>query len=248
MRHLLSDFELDRPLPVRPRYTYAFVTAESAERPKPRLYRDCRGLGSGSWDQLTLRLLTDLNRNAVDQYKGFAAHAGVIARDGRAIALPADSKGGKSTLTAACVQTGFDYVSDESLCIDIETGRVVPYFKPITVSSESCALLGIDGPPEPDNGHERALTAADLGGSVTHGMLDLGDVVFAEYGHDEMALTPLPPSEAVAGLLRLSFNHYKNPADSYRVVTQLARRLSTWRLKYHHPLEAAELLRRELGV
>lgn len=247
MRRLLGGFELDRPLPVRPRYTYAFVTAESAERPKPKLYRDCRGLGSGSWDQLTLRLLTDLNRNAVDQYKGFAAYAGVIGHHGRAIALPADSKGGKRTLTAGCVQTGFDYVSDESLCIDIDTGRIVPYLKPITVSSESCDLLGLDGPTESHNGYERPLVAADLGGSVAQGMLDLGDVMFAEYGHDEMTLTPLPPSEAVAGLLRLSFNHHKNPADSYRVVTQLARQVSTWRLNYHDPLEAAELLRRELG-
>jgi hypothetical protein len=131
--------------------TYALVTAESTGRGQPRLYRDCRGVATGNWEQLNLRLVADLNRNAIDQYKGFAAHSGVIGVNCHAIALPAESKGGKSTLTAAAVREGFTYVSDESLCLDLDTARVEPYPKPIT-PTDSCRLLGLKRPKE-ERGH-----------------------------------------------------------------------------------------------
>lgn len=246
-QRLLGVFEMPRPLPVRPRYTYNFVTAESAERPHNRLYRDCGGIGSGSWEQLALRLLTDLNRHAVDQYRGFAVHSGVVAADGAAIAFPADSKGGKSTLTSALVQDGFRYVSDESLCLDPKTGLVDPYPKPITLSDESCRLLGIDGHGTDEDVVERAFTPEDLGGERAGEPLELKHVVFAEYGHAGASLTPLPASQTVAGLLRLSFNHYKNPADSFRIATETARSARTWRLTYADPKEAARLIASEFA-
>ena len=234
-------------MPVRPRYAYSLVTAETMERAQPRLYRDCRGLASGSWDQLTLRLLADLNRNAVEQYKGFAAHSGVVAAGNRAIALPADSKGGKSTLTAACVMAGFDYTSDESLCLKLDTGMVESYPKPIMLSKESCRLLGVAEPPDSEGLTERPATPDELGGKVSSGPTELTDVVFAEYGHGDATLTPLPASEIVAGLLSFSFNHYKRPAESFRVVTDTAKKARAWRLTYDDPGAAAALLWRELS-
>lgn len=197
----------------------------------------------GSWDQLNLRLIADLNRNAVDQYQGFASHSGVIGVNGHAIALPADSKGGKSTLTAAAVREGFKYVSDESLCLDLETVEVVPYPKPITLSIDSCRLLGLDAP----EAGEQAVIPEELGGEVSTNRLQLSDVVFSEYGHGTASLTPIPASEIVAGLLRLSFNHYKQPAESFQVVTQIAQNARSWRLTYDEPAEAAALLWRELA-
>lgn len=244
---LLNGFAMESPLPVRLRHTYEMVAAGSLGNDKPRVFRDCRSLGSGSSELLTSRLLTDINREAVNQYEGFAAHAGVIARDGRAMALPALTKGGKSTLTSACVMAGFGYVSDESLCIDIKSGEVVPYHKPIMLSAESCRLLGIDEPSDHSGWVERGVTANDLGGTAVTDHLKLDHIVFAQYGHDDVNLTPLPASEAVAGLLRLSFNHYKTPADSFRLATSIAATVRTWRLTYDDPQEAAELLAEELG-
>jgi hypothetical protein len=243
---LLQEFDLDRPLPVRPRYTYALVTPESTGRPQPRLYRDCHGLATGSWEQLNLRLIADVNRNAVGQYKGFAAHSGVLGVNGRAIALPADSKGGKSTLTAAAVMAGFDYASDESLCLDLETGMVEPYPKPITLSGDSCRLLDVEWPADDEQLGERAFVPEDLGGETSSNSLELTDVVFSEYGHEEATLTAVSASEIVAGLLKLSFNHYKQPAESFRVVTEIAQTARAWRLTYGEPAEAVALLRSEL--
>lgn len=243
MTGLLAEFHLDRRVGVRGRNTFGFVTANTLELENPRLYRDCARLGTADYDILYVRLLTALNRIAVGEYDGFAVHAGVVARGDRAIALPADTGGGKSTLTAACIQVGFDYISDESLCIDLETGMVEPYPKPVMLSPESHELLGIT------NGHvgEVPFTAGDLGGTVARGNLQLTDVVFPEYGHDGAALTRLPSSQIVAGLLDLSFNHYKHPAEAFRLVTSLARSARAWRLTYNDPLEAAALLDRELA-
>jgi hypothetical protein len=243
MTALLAEFHLGRRVGVRGRNTFGFVAAETLELENPRLYRDCARLGTTDYDSLYVRLLTTLNRIAVGEYKGFAVHAGVVASGDRAIALPADTGGGKSTLTAACVQAGFDYVSDESLCIDLETGMVEPYPKPVMLSPESHELLGMA------DGHagEVPFTAQDLGGEVAQGSLRLTDVVFPEYGHDGAELEELPASQIVAGLLGLSFNHYKHPAEAFQLVTSLARSARAWRLTYSDPLEAAALLDRELA-
>jgi hypothetical protein len=235
-------------MPVRPRFSYAMVEAGSADNVQPRVYRDCRGLGSGEPHRLTLRMLTDLNRIAVSRYEGFAAHAGVVASNGSAIALPADSKGGKSTLTTGAVMAGFDYVSDEALCVDIESSEIVPYPKPIMLSAESCYLLGIEPPEDDADWVERAVTAGDLGGDAVTSTRKLAHVVFPEYGHSGPAqLTSLPASQAVAGLLQMSFNHYKTPADSFRLATSLAGTAQTWRLTYSDPVEAGQLLFDQLG-
>jgi hypothetical protein len=59
-------------------------------------------------------------------------HAGAVARAGRAIVLPGRSWSGKSTLVAALVRAGADYLSDEYAVLD-SNGRVHPFAKPLSV-------------------------------------------------------------------------------------------------------------------
>jgi hypothetical protein len=59
-------------------------------------------------------------------------HAGVVARAGRAIVLPGRSWSGKSTLVAALVRAGAEYLSDEFAVLDAN-GRVHPFAKPLSV-------------------------------------------------------------------------------------------------------------------
>lgn len=58
-------------------------------------------------------------------------HAGCVARDGGALLLPAWTESGKSTLTLALAESGFDYLSDDLAPIDPVTGRVYPFPKRI---------------------------------------------------------------------------------------------------------------------
>jgi HprK-related kinase A len=64
-------------------------------------------------------------------------HAAVVARDDRALILPAPPGSGKSTLCAALVARGWRLLSDELTIIEPETGRVVPLPRPISLKNRS---------------------------------------------------------------------------------------------------------------
>lgn len=217
------------------------------------LYQDCRPVyRSGSWAAAVGALLGELNRGAIEDFQGFAVHAGVVSSAGRAVAFPASSGDGKSTLTAACLAAGFDYVSDEALCLDFVTGGVMPYTKPLMLSPWSREAVGLgDLPPRFGDEHpemELPVLAEQLGAGLSRGESELGDVVQLVRSDGPPRLAELPRSETVGQLLRMSFNHYKQPRQAFDLVGRLARTSRAWRLEYGEPRPAAELLMARLGA
>jgi hypothetical protein len=97
-------------------------------------------------DEALSLVLAEINTTALAEADLYAVHAGAVARGGRVVAMPAVSGTGKSTLTAACLRAGMEYVSDEALCLDWETGHVVPYPRPIALSPWSAAAIGLGRP------------------------------------------------------------------------------------------------------
>lgn len=232
-----------------------FATASSG--PTGRTYTIAVG-ADGTWslsgddgtevagDRATIEahLLAALSAGVLEQYDGFAVHAGVVAARGEALCFPAASGVGKSTLTAACVAAGFRYVSDEALCVDPATGHVVPFPRPIALSAASRELLGLASSAADV---EVAFSAVELGGVVQTGPVPLGHVFHLRRGPSPVRLEPLDRVAAVAPLLALSFNHYKRPAVSVELVGALARGARAWRLHYGDAPEAAELLWTRFG-
>jgi hypothetical protein len=231
------------------------------------LRRDGAILEVGRWRAVEAALLAALNALAIHRYDGLAFHAGVVARGDRVVAFPGASGAGKSTLTAACLGAGFDYVSDEALCIDPSTRRVVAYPRPLALSVESCALLDLaidlrtpplgEPHPEPHPGTERErarsagsrellVTAADLGAAVGHAPR-LTDVVVLQRGATTAHLEPLHRSRLLPSLLTMSFNHFRDPGTTVEVLEALASEASVWCLHLDDPRPAAQLLARELG-
>ena len=94
-------------------------------------------------------LAAALNAAAVGSCQDVAVHAGVVAHGDRVAAFPAVSGSGKSTLTAACLQTGLAYVSDEALVLT-DDARVRGYPKPLALDDVALGLLGLppSGLPE----------------------------------------------------------------------------------------------------
>lgn len=91
-------------------------------------------VGSGMEMDVALHVLDSQIRAriALLAHDRFFVHAGVVAVDGRAIALPAPSFAGKTSLVAALVAAGATYYSDEFAVLDPD-GLVHPYAKPLSL-------------------------------------------------------------------------------------------------------------------
>jgi len=138
-------------------------------------------------------------------------HAGAVERDGRVVALTGISGQGKTTLTAALVQAGFGYVTDELVAIDPSTRFVDPFPKALDLDDHAVALLGLDPPAGPSwpstessdaavaPTHEHAIDPASLGRISTGGRL-AAVVVLTGPVADEVET--LAPAQALTELLR----------------------------------------------
>ncbi len=68
-------------------------------------------------------------------------HAGVVARAGLGVLVPAVPGSGKSTLTAALAGRGFRLLSDEFGVVRLRDHRLLPLVRPIALKNESIAAL-----------------------------------------------------------------------------------------------------------
>ncbi len=251
---LLAPFRLERLVRVRGSRCFALVDGDhlvaDVRSGQFLAFRDCKVLGMGTeWGRPVSQLLASLNRTAIEETNLFALHAGVVAINGFAIAFPKNSGGGKSTLTAACLREGFAYVSDEALCVDPESGLVVPYPKPLGLSAWSRNTLMV---PDrdlafPSGDAEALVTPSDLGAGMAAAKLPLAHVVLALYGHETASLRKTTASEVMAALLQYSFNHYKHGERAFRLAAHLANQATGWRLEYGDPSDAARLLKGAFG-
>lgn len=70
-------------------------------------------------------------------HRYFLIHAAVVARNDRAVILPAWSGTGKSTLCAALIQRGWRFLSDEFCLLELTRGSIHPLPRPIPLKNES---------------------------------------------------------------------------------------------------------------
>ena len=240
---LFAPFKDARPIPGPVGVSLAVLgSAETGYR----LIMNGRELTAGPPLEVLTRALTEINREAVGGLKLLAIHSGVVGGPGGAVAFPAPSGAGKSTVTAACLIAGFDYLSDEALILTDE-GTVVPYPKPLSLSVKSRRLLGLGNGSIPGGElDEVAMTPAELGASIGRPDSELRHLVILERSSGPPALVRQPASEAVTTLLRYSFNHYLRPEAAYRLACRIAGSSEVWRLTIDHPVDAAELMAERL--
>lgn len=68
-------------------------------------------------------------------------HAAVLEKGGKALVLPAPPGSGKSTLCAMLALNGWRLLSDEMAVINISTGNVIPFVRPICLKNNSIPLI-----------------------------------------------------------------------------------------------------------
>jgi hypothetical protein len=186
------------------------------------------------------QVLAGLTRLAVDHSPRLCIHAGVVSAAGGSIVVPGASGLGKSTLTAALVQAGFGYLSDEVLAVPRTGGEPAPFARPISLAAESWATLGLDPARRPAAGDERLIAAESLGrlgepGPVRH-------ILLAGRRPGAPELVPVSRGAAVPALLSRSFNHFRDPAGSFQAVVNLVRQAQVWTAGYQEAPALAELL------
>lgn len=232
VHRLLAVFE--RPLRAAPSRTFSLATKDD----RLTLYRDCNYLAAhNDRDVMILRTLAELNRAAVAATPHFAVHAGVVGTQDDVFVIAADSGGGKSTLTAAMVQNGLQYGSDEALCLD-EEALIVTYPKPISLDRWSWKTLGLA--PDDTLAEEVPFTVNDLGADLLKDGRVPTHLLIPSFTDGAPSITPLPPSAVVANLLQLSFNHYQNGARAFDLSTRLAGTMRAWHIEVGNPNETAK--------
>lgn len=224
----------------RLRNTYSLVATGNGTD----VYRDCsRLLSSSQPSEMALRILMDANRQAIHEYRGFAAHAAVLASPQRVAAILGESGVGKTTLAASAVLAGLAYGSDEALCVDRSTQEVAAYPRPLGLSAHSQELLGIEADEMYRTTDEAPIEVGRLGGSVIGSGRQLTDIILPERTDEEPArFDPLGPADAATALLANSFNHFRDPQGSYLLTASLAGQAHVWRLTYSHALESGRAL------
>ncbi len=98
---------------------------------------------SSSSERIVPMVTMYLNEIAVETTRDrILFHAGAVESDGNVIVIAGDSGRGKSTLTAALIQRGFRYLTDEVAAVEPVTLAVTPFPKAIDLSTESHRLVG----------------------------------------------------------------------------------------------------------
>jgi hypothetical protein len=172
----------------------------------------------------------------------FVLHAGCLSLPGTstALLLSAPSGSGKSSLTAALVQRGFGYLSDEFAPIDPLSGQVYPYPKPINLKPGSVPLFPDVGgaPTDPTMGNWH-LTAEHLGGCAENRPCDVRYVILPRWkGGAGLSVSPLSAGETVMALAEQSMSRPFYGPRSVELLARLARGVRAVRLDYGSTADA----------
>lgn len=143
-------------------------------------------------------------------------HAGCVAIDDRALVLPGRSFSGKSTLVAALLEAGAEYLSDEYAVLD-SSGRVHPYARPLSIRADD-PRRAVDRPPETFGATFRGTTA-----EVSH-------VAFLRYETgEELKLEALGGGAAALSMLEHTLPARTRPKASLAAVGQATSRATCLR-------------------
>jgi hypothetical protein len=200
---------------------------------------------AGDWRPLAAEVLRLLNMAALDHRRTLTCHGAAVQSGDRVAILPGDSGLGKSTMSAACLQSGLTYVTDEALAFDDSASShpLTPYPRPLGLSSTSARSLGL-GPAGVEHGGEAWYVGSQLGTvASTRQSAPVTDIVLLHRRPGAATLAQGSRPVAAELLMRQSFNHYKDPRSAFLTVTAVVQRSLVWTLGYAEAAEAAPLLR-----
>ncbi len=167
-------------------------------------------------------------------------HAGVVARDGFALVLPAQPQCGKSTLTARLISRGWSYLSDEFALIAPDTLCLDPYPKALCIKEGSFEIVDAFCPaagalPSYEKswkGRVRLIDPQALRPHRTPWAVPVGMIVFPRYvARPAPALHPLSRARALFQLLGVCFTFGRYRAATLDVLGGVVERAACFQLE-----------------
>jgi hypothetical protein len=175
-------------------------------------------------------------------------HAAAVARNSRAVILPAPEGLGKTTLSVQLVKTGFQFLSDEIACIDPVRQMVEPYPRKLNINSSSCTMLGITNVSESslrrsgNNGTEWAIDIEEILPGSLSPPCPLAHIVFLQGFGETPRLEYVSPSNALFRLFKYSFSPAAKSAALFYQFTPLMDRVTCHNLVCGNLEETARLV------
>ena len=171
-----------------------------------------------------------LDREVAGRAAGLRFHAGAVERDGNVVVIVGQSGHGKSTLTAALVQAGWRYLTDELVVVDATTFAVAPYARPLDLNQQSMDQLHIGSADLVTGARKDKVFPSRLGQLSAGGRVAAIIVLTGEPPEDGDLVTDLATPEAVMALLALTFAATFEDADALECLARLCSATLTVRL------------------
>jgi HprK-related kinase A len=169
-------------------------------------------------------------------------HAAVVAKNGYCAVIPGHPGAGKSTLCAALVAAGWRLLSDEMALISLDSGKITPVPRPISLKNESISIIsqrgGSDvflGPSFADThkgtvAHMRAPANSVAASGVT---ATAAWVVYPGYQRDATLLAkPVTACQSILKLADDSFNLPLLGGAGFEVLANMASACQSYELQY----------------
>jgi hypothetical protein len=175
-------------------------------------------------------------------------HAGAVADGKRGVVIAGFSGYGKSTLTTALVQSGFDYLTDERVAIDSDSLMVSGFPKPVSLVSGSFTVFPEFNPAVHGHGQatdtEWQIPASTIGSGAMLTEMLAKVVVFVNYqAGSDIGVVPVHPVTAVARLLHDSPDIARFGAAALRVCAAFCTSTLCVELTYSRPTDVAPVVR-----
>ncbi|MCL6641311.1 MAG: germination protein YpeB, partial [Candidatus Rokubacteria bacterium] len=177
----------------------------------------------------------EVNRRAVGGAEGYLlVHGAAAARGGGAVVVVAASGGGKSTFVHALTRAGWGYLTDEAVAVDLSSGLVVPYPKPIALAGEG--------------GRERLVAPGELVAGVAPPSPPRLVLVPERREGVPVSFEPVGRAAALVHLAEHSFNFRRAGCAAFDAAAAVVRGSECLRVRYAEADDAVAALGRDPSV
>lgn len=220
-----------------------------------RIYLDGDGLLAARDADLVARfLLWHVNHEVIHGSPAhLLVHAAGATIEGQAIVLPGQMNAGKTTLVGGLVLDGLGFLTDELVALNIATGLVDPYPRPLNIESGSWEALARLRPGDRDEEDPFPrlvwhVDATAIRPDAVAGSAPIGWIIAPRFeAGSPPRLQPLSRSEAAQMLHRHAFNKHQVASAGTRALVDAVGRARCARLVSGDLAAAVACVRRFVG-